>query len=53
MKTYNFDKEKQVCPSNWKFGVDFEEGKQGCRNCEEFHSNIHFACVKAFNLKSK
>lgn len=32
------------CPSNWKFGVDYEEGKQGCRNCEEYHPNIHAAC---------
>jgi hypothetical protein len=32
------------CPSNWKFGVDYEEGKQGCRNCGEYHPNIHAAC---------
>ena len=32
------------CPSNWKFGVDYEEGKQGCRNCEEYHPNIYAAC---------
>jgi hypothetical protein len=45
MINFNFDKQQTFkCPSNWKFGIDYEEGKQGCRNCEECHANIHAAC---------
>jgi len=44
---------KYFCPSNWKFGIDWEEGKEGCRRCEEFNPKIYNACVTCYRNSKK
>jgi hypothetical protein len=39
---------KYQCPSNWRFGIDWEDGKEGCRKCEEYTPKIHSACVACY-----
>lgn len=53
MDPYIEKEQKNPCPQNWRFGVDFDDGKTGCQDCLDNFEKTHRACESAFKASKK